>query len=310
MLYFLSIAIVYQCPFSFGFNFIDFLGGGETNSFMLDTWLFTFLWCHLTYSQLRHSQCADVCPQGRSLRSHGTKANVQYVESVNILQVEQLGKKCCTHLLSGDIKKKSLIKISLNLSPNKVIVRFRNLNKFKFNLKGKEKNKWCCVCILSCLIISHVIFRLDLAGGSDGKEFACNAEDLDSIPGLGRAPGGEHGNPLQYSCLKNPHGQRNLASGYSPCSRKESDTTEWLSIAQYLDFPLLVMTSLGSLTITKFPIVFSPNELSFHWPSQSTTIISLTIKSNIFHSYLPSAFISWNSFHNKELSHIDCSVRP
>ena len=35
------------------------------------------------------------------------------------------------------------------------------------------------------------------------------------IPWLGRSPGGGHGNPLQYSCLKIPHGQRSLA-GYSP----------------------------------------------------------------------------------------------
>ena len=41
-------------------------------------------------------------------------------------------------------------------------------------------------------------------GGSDGKESACNVEDLSSIPGLGRAPGEENGNPLQYSCLENP----------------------------------------------------------------------------------------------------------
>ena len=39
--------------------------------------------------------------------------------------------------------------------------------------------------------------------------------DTGSIPGLGRSPGGEHGNPLQYSCLENPHGQRNL-EGYTP----------------------------------------------------------------------------------------------
>ena len=46
---------------------------------------------------------------------------------------------------------------------------------------------------------------------SDGKESACNAGDLGSIPGLGRSPGGENGNPIQYSCLENPHGQRSLA---------------------------------------------------------------------------------------------------
>ena len=38
---------------------------------------------------------------------------------------------------------------------------------------------------------------------SFGKESACNAGDLGSIPGLGRSPGEGNGNPLQYSCLEN-----------------------------------------------------------------------------------------------------------
>ena len=62
-------------------------------------------------------------------------------------------------------------------------------------------------------------------GGSDGKESACSVGDLGSIPGLGRSPGEGHGNPLQYSCLENPHGQRSLV-GYSPWGRKELDMTE------------------------------------------------------------------------------------
>ena len=40
-------------------------------------------------------------------------------------------------------------------------------------------------------------------GGSDCKEFACNAGDLSYIPGSGRSPGDSNGNPLQYSCLEN-----------------------------------------------------------------------------------------------------------
>ena len=68
------------------------------------------------------------------------------------------------------------------------------------------------------------------AGGSDGKESTCNAGDLDLVPGLGRSPGGGHGNPLQYSCLENPHGQR-IPVGYSPWDRKESYMTERLSTA-------------------------------------------------------------------------------
>ena len=40
-------------------------------------------------------------------------------------------------------------------------------------------------------------------GGSAGKESACNAGDLGSIPGLGRSPGAGKGDPLQYSGLEN-----------------------------------------------------------------------------------------------------------
>ena len=65
-------------------------------------------------------------------------------------------------------------------------------------------------------------------GGSDGKESVCNAEDLGSIPGLGRSLGEENGNPFQYSCLENPCGQKSWA-GYSPWCHKESDTTERLT---------------------------------------------------------------------------------
>ena len=46
-----------------------------------------------------------------------------------------------------------------------------------------------------------------------------------STPGWGRSPARGHGNPLQYSCLKNPTGQRILA-GYSPLGHKESDMTD------------------------------------------------------------------------------------
>ena len=66
--------------------------------------------------------------------------------------------------------------------------------------------------------------------GSVGKESACNAGDLSLILGLGRAPGEGNGNPFQYSCLENAHGQRNLA-GCSPWDRKELDTTEQLNTA-------------------------------------------------------------------------------
>ena len=44
---------------------------------------------------------------------------------------------------------------------------------------------------------------------------AGDIRDVGSIPGSGRISGGGHGNPLQYSCLENSHGQRSLV-GYGP----------------------------------------------------------------------------------------------
>ena len=59
-----------------------------------------------------------------------------------------------------------------------------------------------------------------------------NVRDLGSIPGLGRSVRGGHGNPLQYSCLENPHGQRSRES-CSPWGNIESDMTELQNTAQY-----------------------------------------------------------------------------
>ena len=65
-------------------------------------------------------------------------------------------------------------------------------------------------------------FHGGFSGVSDSKEYICNAGDLGSVSGLGRFPGEVNSNPLQYSCLENPHGQRSLAA-YSPWAHKESD---------------------------------------------------------------------------------------
>ena len=59
--------------------------------------------------------------------------------------------------------------------------------------------------------------------GSDGKESVCYAGDLGLIPGLGRSPGGGHGNPLQYSCLENP---MNRGAWQATWGHKESNVTK------------------------------------------------------------------------------------
>ena len=62
---------------------------------------------------------------------------------------------------------------------------------------------------MSTAYIQAVIWSFP--GGSDGKESACNMEDLGSIPGSGRSPGEENDYPLQISSLENP-----MDRGYSP----------------------------------------------------------------------------------------------
>ena len=71
-----------------------------------------------------------------------------------------------------------------------------------------------CICM-------HIY--MGFPSGSVDKELTFNAlfaGDTSSIPGLGRAPGGGHGNPLQYSCLEKSEGL------YSPWGCKKLDTTQ------------------------------------------------------------------------------------
>ena len=84
-------------------------------------------------------------------------------------------------------------------------------------------------------------------------ESTYKAGDLGLIPGLGIPPGGGHGNPLQYSCLENPYGQKGLV-GYSPWGRKELDTTEQLS---QID---IVSSALAVSSVISNPLLNSASE--------------------------------------------------
>ena len=80
---------------------------------------------------------------------------------------------------------------------------------------------------LDCIQLGNGFVGNDMGfpGGSVVKNPPANpgdAKDADSFAGLGRSSGEVNGNPLQYSCLENPHGQKTLA-GYNPWGRKESD---------------------------------------------------------------------------------------
>ena len=107
-------------------------------------------------------------------------------------------------------------------------------------------------CLL-CLWASQVALVIKNTPASAG-----DAKDACSIPGLGRSPGGRYGNPLQYSCLENPHGQRSLA-GYRPWGHKQSDMTEQHSTLLSLLLSCLIYLSpwwsiRNMNKITSFPL--------------------------------------------------------
>ena len=109
--------------------------------------------------------------------------------------------------------------------------------------------------------------------GSDGKESACNAGDLGSIPRLGRFPGEENGYPFQYSCLENPmdRGASQAMVLGIPKSWNGWATNILLSLHFFnaartplcLLLLLLVSTPLGSRSVepfTSIPVVFKAPE--------------------------------------------------
>ena len=54
------------------------------------------------------------------------------------------------------------------------------------------------------MILTSKYEQWGFPGGSVVKNLPANAGDVGSIPGLGRSPGEENSNPLQYSCLEIP----------------------------------------------------------------------------------------------------------
>ena len=73
-----------------------------------------------------------------------------------------------------------------------------NLHIWKFSVHILMKPRLPCYYNIGLIVVPGLPRWLS------GKEFACNPGDPSSVSGSERSPGGGHGNPLQYSCLKNP----------------------------------------------------------------------------------------------------------
>ena len=133
---------------------------------------------------------------------------------------------------------------------------------------------------------------LGFPAGSAGKESICNEGVLHLIPGLGRCPRGRHGNPFQYSCLENPHGQRSLAATVHGVTK--SDKTERLSTAHMYCIHAYYIYTIYIMKINKRehgPLILS------HKSQVKTWCCSLgkpLIPSNPSHSVVSDSATPWN----------------
>ena len=93
------------------------------------------------------------------------------------------------------------------------------------------------------------------------KESAHDAEDagetMRSIPGLGRSPGGGHGNPLQYSCLGESHGQRSWQATV------HGVTQRWTQLKRLSTHPVKILHGLEHRLRNENHAFFSPQNVFY-----------------------------------------------
>ena len=130
---------------------------------------------------------------------------------------------------------------------------FSNLFHFHSTFKA---HPYCCrwqafICFYGWLGFPH---------SSVGKESACNARDLGSIPGSGRSPGEGNGSPLQYSCLENPMDRGGWRATVHRVSRVGHD------LALSLSFLWLINILLHKYhTFLSIHLVMSTSGVSMYW---------------------------------------------
>ena len=103
-----------------------------------------------------------------------------------------------------------------------------------------------CVCV-------YIYIYMGFPHSSVGKESACNAGDLGSIPGLGRSPWEGNSNPLQCSCLENPMNGGTWQAVVCGVARVRHDwTTKYTHMHTYIYIYMYIYTNKKVKVVTLF----------------------------------------------------------
>ena len=165
---------------------------------------------------------------------------------------------------------------------------------------------------------SH-LFILKVMGfpySSDGKETPHNVGDLFSIAGLGRSPGGGHGNPLQNSCLENSHGQKSLV-GYIRSMGSQRVRRDWATKHSTVSHLLLAKLRLLAKIWTSMSRAIR-KEVCIYWAKYCIRLFSLLLAHGIFMTTIWNRYdysyfckgenwgskISWDSYPGEPISKV------
>ena len=141
-------------------------------------------------------------------------------------------------------------------------------------------------CLFSYIFTFHIpsLWSLspktpDFPGGLKGKESACSAGDLGSIPGSGRSRGEGNSNPLQDSCLENPMDRRAWQAIQPMGSQRvrhdgETFTFQKHTIYQLITPPQQFLTT-AHLFVLLYPHLWNKFNLNFHIHSKTESCLFL-----------------------------------
>ena len=146
-------------------------------------------------------------------------------------------------------------------------------------------------------------------GGSEVKASACNAGDVGLIPGLGRSPGEENGNPFQYSCLENPMdggAWRATVRGVAKSRTRLSDFTS-LHFIPGLRLQLILLTV--GLDSAFLHIGFALNSFStFAWLSGYSRQMAFSLICRGLHTVASLHLSELLPYHSLHRHHTDISL--